>query len=163
MILYGSDTDYYIVILGTKKLVCDMRWVENPDCRLCNNHEETIKHLFFECEKTCALINSVKNWIKTKINVEIKLSSSTVLFCYLLRDQNHIPINTILLVMKYYIFACAQGSRSPNIIELQTRLRNVYLEQKSLSRINMTNDFFTKTWQRFMLLFLWNVACRLKT
>lgn len=47
-------------ILGTNSLLHRMNLAENPSCTFCENHDETIDHLFWECGVTSGFILDVE-------------------------------------------------------------------------------------------------------
>ena len=78
------------------------------------------------------------------VQVCININQVTVLLGYLTKDQHYIPINALLLITKYYIFACAQRQKWPNIIELQNKIQKIYSEQELKAIVNLSIDKFRR-------------------
>jgi len=126
---------------------------DNLNCRLCGSEPETIIHLFTECPVSIILWRSVERWIRDLLNIEISFSPNQIILGYLLKDSDFLPINTILIVTKYYIFLSAHTSRPLDILNLKSKIKNVYMEQKLLAEINLIIDDFEKHWSRFKHIF----------
>ena len=120
---------------------------------MCGTFEETIKHLFVDCAKSKLLWNEVKTWIGT-VNIQLDLNPSLILLGYINLDANKTPINTILTVVKYYIFYSAKQKRALNIFTCQNFLKKIYQEQSALSLIEDKEAKFRKTWARWEPLFI---------
>ena len=96
-----------------------MNMVDSPNCRLCSSNEETMLHLFVECQVTSKFLADLILWVNTKLDINIEIKPFDFLLGYLLLDQHFIPMNTLYILAKYYIFICAYNQRSPNILEFQ--------------------------------------------
>ena len=152
---FKSISDNYLIwfqykilnrILGTQYLMCKMRIVNDPSCRLCNDNVETLKHLFCECQYVHTLWENIQLWIKTKTGIEITLNNSNIILGYINQDETNKPLNMVLLRTKSYIFWCARQRKIPNIIDLQRNIKKTYDEQISLFTINQKIEKFNKIW-----------------
>ena len=72
---------------------------ENKLCTFCNNYDETIKHLFFECKK----VELIWRKISQLINKGIDLRYETIVFNSVTQRDNAVE-NCILLITKHYIY-----------------------------------------------------------
>jgi hypothetical protein len=95
---------------------------DNPNCSFCNNHIETLPHLFVECEK-------IKD-IWEKITIELlppygisKLTAENILLGILLKEKQNNIINHIILEAKYYIYVCKLEESVPSYTRLINRLK----------------------------------------
>ena len=140
-------------ILGTRKLLFKMHLTDSPLCVFCQEYEESLIHLFASCTKIKQLWNDIQNWINTKLNINLSFNSMDILLGYLLMDQNNIPINTILLTTKRYIFDCSKFKKDLNIFQLQVKLKEVVKEQELISKIEGKEAYFTKIWSTWRNIF----------
>ena len=131
-------------ILGTKKLLHQMNIKENPACRLCEQSPETLIHLFVECNYVQIFWTKLFDWIASKLKLVINRDKITLLFGYLLNTRDNIPINTILIVAKNYIFHTASLNQKPFIEIYKKKLLKVYFDQCNLSVLNNTEETFNK-------------------
>ena len=136
-------------ILGVNSLLYKMKISDNHYCRLCNSNEETIVHLFVECQKSNKLWGEIKNWINKTVNVELNFTPTLILLGHINSDSNQIPINAILMTVKYYIFNCAHLNKELDIFMCQKRVKNMYMEQQSLSLSLNQLPKFRKKWTKW--------------
>ena len=59
-------------ILGTKSLLDKISLTYNPLCILCKEQEETIMHLFYDCNEALLLWQTVCQWISTKLDTHLQ-------------------------------------------------------------------------------------------
>ena len=109
--------------------------------------------LFFFCDKTKAFYIHLRNWVDAKIKFKLPFNALTVLMGYMIHDQHFEAANTLILVMKKYIFTCAYSDSLPNIPEFKYYCRSVFIEQQMIARINDKLDEFNKKLGRWRLLF----------
>ena len=140
-------------ILGVKKLLYGMRISQDDNCRLCNDEKETIIHLFCRCPIVQSLWENLSNWILNKLEIRIDIDNPTNFLGCFQMNFNHIPLNSLILVTKSYIFWCAKKSRNPDIFGLQKRIKQMYYEQKAIASKNFTQDKFQKQWNHWASLF----------
>ena len=140
-------------ILGTNKLLNQIGKSNNNRCRLCGEDIETIDHLFVTCKVTKILWHDLNDWLKIKINKEIDLSPMRIIMGHLETDNNFLPINTIILVTKYYIFTSAVKTCLPSFHELKWIIKRCYNEQHWLSQEQNKETYFNKSWLIFKEIF----------
>ena len=110
--------------------MCKLNIVNSPNCGLCNLHQETLTHLFYECRTANTLWNKLSVWITEKLRITVDFNTEMVILGYLERDENYIRLNSIILITKSYIFWSLQNKIQPNIHTLQVRIKNTYINQK---------------------------------
>ena len=129
-------------ILGTNKLRYACKQIENSKCRLCKSQEESLIHLFYNCDVTKQFYNLLVQWVEDKIKFKVPVNPLNIILGYLIRNQHFVPANTLYLVAKKYIFSCAYTGRLPNIPEFRSHFRSLFNEQQMLAKLeNASNDF----------------------
>ncbi len=82
------------------------RFIKNIDvkCVFCNAEEETLKHLFFECQFSQIFRKKIENCISLQSNLPINLEAKDVLFYYRNKERKiqHLA-NLIILIAKFHI------------------------------------------------------------
>ena len=151
MIYFQYKTIYRTI--GTKKLLYQIGKSQNDLCRLCGLEIETISHLLVICTKTKSLWQNLNEWIHLKINKKLALTPLEIIMGHLNRDNDFLPINTILLVTKYHIFASAVKVNTLSIEELKWKLKQCYQEQYLLSCETNKESVFKDNWKNFNVLF----------
>ena len=136
-------------ILGTQKLLHQMGKSESDLCLSCHMTTETLMHLFCWCSKAEKIWQDLKEWIKEKTGVTIHFNSLNVIMGYLNRDNHFLPINTIIIVTKYYIYLNSRKKIPLNILDLQKKIQETYNEQMLVARLNFFESDFEKKWFSF--------------
>ena len=126
-----------------------MKISDNKLCGLCNNHKETIKHLFLDCTKSKLLWEAIRNWILESTGIIFSRTKIEILLGYTLKESLNLPINTILLATKYYIFQCSYQGVDLNILTLKHKLKYIYNEQLALARTQFKEPDFSRKWSRY--------------
>ena len=99
-------------ILGTKQYLQKVGLSDCSLCLRCNNVSESILHSFCQSDQVKLFWETIKKYIVEKINFKIKFTDFIIICGYPLHDQNNIPINTLIIVTKKYIFETSKsGSR----------------------------------------------------
>ena len=102
----------------------------SPLCTFCEEHRETLTHLFVDCTKVQCIWKNIEDLIRTRLECSVRITKKIIIlglsetvFC----KEINLAIQRIVLLGKYYIY--------------KTKVRG--------GRINETNmrtyiDFFTK-------------------
>ena len=100
-----------ILITNSKLLLFKLRL--NNRCTFCEINKETISHLFWECHHVKSIWLQVEDLINEKINENLDLNQTSVILGNADFDLN-LPVNHILLIIKYYIYVCRCKEKMPN-------------------------------------------------
>ena len=119
-------------------------------CELCNDYEETISHLFWECEYVKFFWNELKLIFIDKIPHihNLTLSEQLVLFGYKENIVTDTPFNLLLLAAKYYIYTCKLSNVAPSArlfvkqFKLRYKLEKLYYN-------DISNERFTTEWRPY--------------
>ena len=140
-------------ILGTRSLLYKISITDNYNCPFCKEHEETIQHLFYECDQILLLWQLLYEWIFNKTKIRINLDKPSILLGYIQPYPNPIPINTINMITKSYIFYCSKNNLRLNIYHLQTRIKTAYNMVEFISIKNNKLNNFNRIWDQYKPLF----------
>ena len=116
-------------ILGTNNQLYKMSIEKSDKCRFCQSDSEIFMHLFVRCRHVVELWKDLENWIYSNLGKLIYFSPMNIILGYLHRDNQYIPINTLIASTKYYIFKSVTNKSVPNIIRLKNNLKRKYEEQ----------------------------------
>ena len=133
-------------ILGTQSLRKKMGTSDTSLCRICNNQEETLEHLFL----TCPYVENLWAKIKTSFacsGTELGTTNPVdILLGTWQRNKNCKALNTLCLITKYYIFQCAKKCQKPSFKALQHYIQIFYEEQQYLAKIKNQENNFDRQW-----------------
>ena len=124
----------------------------NGKCLLCDNCPETLIHLFCLCPQVAILWKEVENWIHSRTNIKVKLRVPEILFGYL-KSNYFIPLNTIILGTKNYIFSASRKNHSLALLKLKPKLELLYNDQYFMAKVNSKENYFENCWVGFNQLF----------
>ena len=116
----------------------------NNVCRLCNENEETLVHLFTLCNPVKKFWEDLTRRIKADINRDLIFSSKDIILGY--QEKQMWPANILLVTMKKYIFVAAGKKKTPQVVEALEMLKNIFFEQEYVSRIQNHESEFKKKW-----------------
>ena len=139
-------------ILGTNKLLYKIKVKDNAFCTFCQEDEETIEHLFWNCEIVQAFIDEIDSWLFSN-GVSIPFTMQFFLFGDTSKSSRGDAINLILLQIKQYIFNCKYFQKKLSLVTMQRKIQSLYNIEKSIAIKNKKIDFFNQIWNAFTLLF----------
>ena len=105
------------------------------------------------CEVVMQLWRDLNHWLDLVLNKHLDLAPLEILLGHLNNDNNFLPVNSLILVTKYYIFIWAVNAKMPSFNELCTKLKVCYEEQLLLSTNINKEVEFKKNWLGFKKLF----------
>ena len=70
--------------------------------------------------------NDIKIWIEPKLHITVPINKQTILLGYFYKDKNYLPINLLLLTVKYNIFVSGYKKKIPNPLMMQAKLKYVF-------------------------------------
>ena len=115
-------------ILGTNKLLFLMKQRADASCTFCNQHEETLSHLFWDCELVSNFILDVEQRV---LGQQFSLSKQDLFFGYNF-CQNH-PYNFLIFNIKYFIYRKRMSQETPNCVEFLHNFKFLLQVEKRLS------------------------------
>ena len=141
-------------ILGTQIILHKMGVADSNKCLLCRStSEETLLHLFFSCPKANQLWHQLENRIFNKTGFYIQFSPEDVLLGYIHHNSNSAAINTLIMVIKCYIYTYSRKGFNISIDGALIKCKTIYDEQKLLASLEFQSDKFLKQWQQMKNVF----------
>ena len=132
----------------------EMKLKESPLCSFCHSENETLMHIFVTCPNISQFWRDIEEWVLRKTKYNLSLSQQDIILGSTHVEPFFLPINTLIMVAKYYIFTSSKTDRVPNIFELQKRARVIYEEQKLVAKLDSKQFQFNKKWETFENIFI---------
>ena len=127
-------------ILCTNTLLVKIRKSDDPKCTFCNETNESIDHLFWDCEFTRKFWTDVQSWFNSILNTNLSFRKDLVLFGnYQYKDY---VFNNILLVLKFNIYKSRVKKEKPSFAFGKNDLNSFYFQEKYLYNANLQNHAF---------------------
>ena len=131
-------------ILVTKSFLHKIKIIVNNTCSLCREYPETIKHLFFECEKAKQFWNLFKEWLNRVANITVDVNNEKmILFSW---HKRNLILNYLLDVAKYYIYKSKFAQENISILGFKAILKKAFEEEKYIAKINDKYAKFLGKW-----------------
>ena len=139
-------------ILGTNSYLHKLGTRSSPNCVFCQQ-PESLLHIFYECPNSRELWIDIEKLLKERIRLELKFSCFTIIFGYINQDQNHIPINSLILVTKKYIFDSSRDGKRLILKSLKYRLNSLLRDEEYCAKLNEKETEFSHVWDRWAPVF----------
>ena len=117
-----------ILVTNSKLLYFGIK--DNNRCTFCNQHKETISHLFCECIIVMNFWTEVTHWLNATFDINLALNHSVVIFG---SEKLEKSVNCVILWAKYFIYCCRCKESKPDCQGYQGYLKkNVLVEKHAL-------------------------------
>jgi exonuclease III len=123
-----------------------MKLVNNNMCSLCQQHAETVEHLFVNCVQVKSFWSNFKDWWCKTYEQLIVLTSSVILLGHNPRNPN-VALNHLLIIAKQYIYWCRLNNRKLNFPEYSRRVHYVSQMEKMLAKTLKGKRRFNLKWK----------------
>ena len=139
-------------ILTTNKSVSNFKREQTPLCTFCNKHDETILHLFWECQKVKVFLKSLENVINNRCmhSFNFRFTKSLMIFGYCFDITTDSICDLVILIAKYFIYRCKVQKLNLNIQLFKRELYNRYLVEKI---VNKNSVIFRNKWGPYLNIF----------
>jgi len=138
-------------ILYLNKQLFTFNKVETKKCSFCNLHDETINHLFVDCNYSVSLWRDLKDFCRPSLVLPDLRSQSATFGFFDIDPDLFLLINHILLLYKYYIYS-SRSSKTVSLAALIRNIKKVFVLEKQVSlRNNNKIRLFNKKWRKMSL------------
>lgn len=137
-------------ILPVRHFLYKINYVDSPKCTFCNDCDETIYHIFWECDKVESIWREMKTWLRT-IDVEMSFTKTQVMFG--IKGKHNNAINAIIILVKNIIYNCSKRGFFPNISYIKSQITQYYNITKYIYINRDQEAYFVKLWSSLHMLF----------
>ena len=139
-------------ILTTNKSVSNYKRDQTPLCTFCNKHNETILHLFWECQKVKCFLKSLEKVINNRCmhSFNFRFTKNLMIFGYCFDITTDSICDLIIPMAKYFIYRCKVQKLNLNIQLFKRELYNRYLVEKIM---NKNSVVFRNKWGPYLNIF----------
>ena len=105
-------------------------------------------NLFLSCHYTKKFLSEVIKWlVDHKVKIE-NLSDKDILFG-IIRCEDEIFVNHILLLAKQYLYSCIQNKYSPSIRVLNSKINTVFIIETMIAKSNNKLETHNMKWSKY--------------
>ena len=136
-------------IICTNKLLYKMKILQSPLCTFCKSFDESIFHIFCECDIIQDYWNEVESLILQKTGRIIPFTSKNIIFGITSSHIDVKTINVLILIGKYHIYKQKLRNLRPCANGFKRELEYYINTEKIIAIKNSNYDKFQKTWKVF--------------
>ena len=120
--------------------------VSSDNCSFCAEHQETMVHLFVECEEVKRIWVKVTQYWKSSFTIEeLDISVLAIMLNKIVPRSNHV-VNFLCLVTKQYIYSTRCLKRNLDFSALKAIFRSVENIEKYIAMKNGKMSIHNKKW-----------------
>ena len=98
--------------------------LQSDRCSFCNIEAETVAHLFFEWPEVSKIWKAFSKWLEKKHEIKLSLNLEMITCCNLENIPHAALLNTVILIIKHYIYATKCKQENLSFIGALTRVIN---------------------------------------
>ena len=135
-------------ILPTQRYLYLRKLSNDPICNLCNESEQDICHLFFDCPIVLEFWSKLEDLLKDKCLHcrNIRISQRLVMFGYLENFVSDTVFDYIILIGKFFLYKCKLNDQIPTIEHFILTLKGRYKIERYVATIREKKEVFNKNW-----------------
>ena len=139
-------------VLVTNKLLQQMRIKNDGLCTFCQSSNESIIHLFWQCQMTQNFIKSVIAWLST-YDIDCHISEKYFILGWQEEQSYSKVLNFIILYAKYYIYLTRCKEQPLSLLVFKYKLKFMFKVHKQIAYTEEKHETFLKEWSQYLLLF----------
>ena len=128
----------------------------HPDgmCSLCKENRETILHLFVQCREVKIFWRNLRLRIQYALDLDFDFRPSSLIFDMLNFNSSKTNLNVIYLTAKRHLFEASRTIQNLNSHSFFKKLKQIYLDQEYVAKLQFNYNAFSKSWLKLSLLFI---------
>ena len=125
---------------------------ESDAGNLCKAPNQTVPHLFINCNQTVVFWKLFKLRWKNKTNLCIHLLAMHILFGIIDTKETHnLLLNHLLLIAKYYIYSCYLNEQELDFKTYLNIVEKKFIIERQIGLQNREIDFVQRKWLIFSM------------
>jgi len=143
-------------VLPTQRYLFLCKIKDSPLCNFCEKDEQSIVHLFFDCDLVSKFWNDLLVLLKEKCNHchDIYFDQELILFGLKLNVHTDAVLDLIILMAKFYIYKCKLQDTQPILNTFTLLLQNRYNIERYIAAVNDKTSQFDTTWAPYLPIIL---------
>ena len=117
----------------------------SPMCSFCDNHIQTISHLFWKCTFVASFWKDLIEWLYKK-GIYIEHLSDSDIFFGVKSSNNFLLLNTVILRAKKFVFSCNYLSKRPSFSIFKHEIYRVEKIERCIALKKNTLSVHKKKW-----------------
>ena len=127
-------------------MLFDRKMIESPNCSFCEDHPETIYHLFIACRHVRPLWSNLEQMLEVSLNDQEKL-----LGCFSsMTNKKFDVISHVTILVKYYIHICRINKNTPCPKVLKRRIIYSQFIKSEIAKKKNKEELHDRKWNPFL-------------
>lgn len=122
--------------------------IPSPACSFCGEVNESLEHFFISCRYTKDFWAEVIKWFDNQ-DVKIKHLSEKDIMFGILRCEDELLINHILIIAKQYLYSCRQNKSLPSIKVLNLKIKTIHQLETMIAKSNNKLKAHNMKWDKY--------------
>ena len=142
-------------LLPTGHFLFLRKMVNSPRCSFCNEADETLLHMFWDCPKTCKFWLHLQSWIHTNFTHcdNLTFTKEIILFGSKINIATDRILDLFILMAKHHIFTAKIQGTTPHLNTLTMKIKSRFLAEKYYYTVNNLSSMFTSKWMLYLSYF----------
>ena len=116
----------------TNKKLNRLQMRERPECSFCNEHEETVRHLFIECK----YVKIIWNGLQSLLNVSFSENEKLFGFYEKIDEKSFDALSHITIIVKQCIHRSRLVPKKPEFREVIAMIKDIELTERDIATRN---------------------------
>ena len=136
----------YRIIVTNKNLYM---WNMHGDnlCTFCNQAEENLIHLFWECPVSRNIWNKLFNWFFNRTGLRVNVTVSQVMLGIQTISDLNTLLNIICIITKQYLYSCRCLNNCPGLDTLIFKIHNCEYIERAIAKKKDKLTLHSKKWE----------------
>ena len=142
-------------LLPTQRFLYLRKITNSPICTFCNKEEQTIEHLFWDCNITNNYWSQIEVWMKSSFPncVNLNFSKQSILLGYADNSKTDKVIDLLILLAKFHIYVSKMNSSMPNLPTFINTAKQRFNVEKYIAYRTNTYKEFVASWTPYKTIF----------
>ena len=139
-------------LLPTGHFLFFRKMVNSPGCSFCNQADETLLHMFWDCPKTRNFWLHVQSWIHTNFTHcdNLTFTKEFIIFGSKINIATDRILDLFILMAKHHIFTAKIQGTTPHLNTLIMKTKSRFLAEKYYYTVNNLSSMFTSKWVLYL-------------
>ena len=138
-------------LLPTQRFLFLRKMSSSSTCTFCKLEEETLVHLFWDCNETQAFWNLFADWLHANFAhcSNLRLSKQLILFGFQTNVHTDKIIDLFILLAKYHIFTCKIKESTPNMRIFERIVKQRFVIERFNATLDNNTGKFNMLWRLY--------------
>jgi hypothetical protein len=142
-------------LIPTQRYLYLRKLIDSPTCNFCQHEEQTLAHLFYDCNVIFSFWNDFLNTLKEKCSHchNLRFVKELIIFGMTRNTKTDSTFDFIILFAKFFIYKCKLQQVQPTLYDFLPVLYNRYKLELYIAAVNGTANKCKLNWKMYLSIF----------